>query len=83
MNLNSWDEDELLLVTGKDIHYFPISYSTLSCSYRQNCCLWFPIEFNYVNMVKVCEKITIIDDSKPALLRSDERPDLLPQNQFL
>ena len=83
MNLDSWDEDELLFVTGKDIRYFPLSSSTLSCSYRQNCCLWFPIEFNYVNMEKVCKKIIIIDDSKPALLRSDERPDLLPQNQFL
>ena len=43
-----------------------ISSPMLSCSRGQNCCLWFPIHYNFV---KLCKKL-LIDDFKPARLRT-------------
>ena len=43
-----------------------ISSPMLSCSRGQNCCLWFPIDYNFV---KLCKKL-LIDDFKPACLRT-------------
>ena len=59
-NLDSWDEDELLFVTSKDIHYFFFDIFLLELS---------PLIFNCLKV----RKKKLIGDFKPALLRTDER----------
>ena len=62
-----------------------ISSPMLSCSRGQNCCLWFPIDYNFV---KLCKKL-LIDDFKPLVYEPENHADwktmkdFLPQNQFL